>query len=50
MGLTISTLVMAEVISSQQPQFMGNRCTLFKNHAIASSIFFSLANTMPYLW
>lgn len=45
--LTISTLVIADVISSQQPQFMGKRWTLFRNQAIASSVFFSLARTMP---
>lgn len=44
---TISTLVIAEVISSQHPQFMGNRCTLRKNHDNASSVFFSFAKTMP---
>lgn len=45
--LTISTLPMAEVISSQQPQFMGKRCTLRRNQDKASSVFFSFAKTMP---
>lgn len=46
-GLTISTFVVAEASSSQQPQFIGKRCTLRKNQDIASSVFFSLAKTIP---
>lgn len=45
--LTISTRVIADVISSQHPQFMGKRWTLRMNHDRASSVFFSLAKIMP---
>lgn len=47
--LTSSTRGINEVISSQQPQFIGYLCTLRMKYSIALSSFFSFAKTMPYL-
>lgn len=44
---TSSTRDISEAISSQQPQFMGNRWTLRIRYSSAFSLFFSLARTMP---
>lgn len=46
-GHTSCTRPIREVISCQQPQFMGYRCTLCISHRIASSSFLSLARTIP---
>lgn len=46
---TVSTLSINAVISSQHPQFIGYSFTLRNNHFMASSSFFSLAKTTPYL-
>lgn len=47
--LTSSILDIKDVISNQQPQFMGNRWTLRMSQYKANSSFFSFARTMPYL-
>lgn len=47
--LTSSTRGINEVISSQQPQFMGYLCTLRIKYSMALSSFFSFAKTIPYL-